>query len=86
MYQADGVVSSSGSGKTESFTSPAIDSAIEQGWTCFVYDMKGTLMQQHAPYAASRNYDVYVFARGLRSKNRLFPTVWAQTFAFALRL
>ncbi|MGB8700101.1 MAG: type IV secretion system DNA-binding domain-containing protein [Thermosynechococcaceae cyanobacterium] len=58
------VIGSSGSGKTDSVIDPAIDSAIEQGWTSLIYDVKGTLMKRHAAYAAAHGYDVYVFAPG----------------------
>ncbi|MGL5719811.1 MAG: type IV secretory system conjugative DNA transfer family protein [Alphaproteobacteria bacterium] len=58
------VVGGSGAGKTDSIIDPAIDSAIQQGWTGMVYDIKGTLMARHAAYAIANGYDVYCFAPG----------------------
>ena len=58
------IIGSSGSGKTDSVMDPSIDSAIEQGMTCLVYDVKGTLMKRHAAYAAAHGYSVYTFAPG----------------------
>ena len=57
-------VGQSGSGKTVSLIDPSIMSAIEQGWTLLVYDVKGELMKRHAAIAAANGYDVHCFAPG----------------------
>ena len=62
------VVGSSGSGKTASCIDPAIDSAIDQGWTGLIYDVKGTLMKRHAHYALQQGYKVYCFAPGIKNE------------------
>ena len=65
------IIGSSGSGKTDSVMDPSIDSAIEQGMTCLVYDVKGTLMKRHAAYAAAHGYSVYTFAPGFSYSDSL---------------
>lgn len=52
------------SGKTFSIIDPAIRSAIEQGLPIVCYDYKGSQLEAHAAYAASRGYIVHVFAPG----------------------
>lgn len=64
LEPAVAVIGKSGSGKTRSFFDPALKSAIDQGWTNLVLDIKGNLMKKHAAYAHSKGYDVYVFAPG----------------------
>ncbi|HEY9828148.1 MAG TPA: type IV secretory system conjugative DNA transfer family protein, partial [Stenomitos sp.] len=65
------VAGSSGSGKTVSLIEPAIHSAIQQGWTSLVYDVKGTLTRKFAPLAAALGYQVYIFAPGFPYSDRL---------------
>jgi type IV secretion system protein VirD4 len=65
------VAGSSGSGKTLSLIAPAIHSAIQQGWTSLVYDVKGTLTRMFAPLAAAMGYQVYIFAPGFSYSDRL---------------
>jgi type IV secretion system protein VirD4 len=64
LQPAVAVVGRSRAGKTRSIFDPGIKSAIDQGWTCLVQDVKGNLMQKHAAYAHSQGYDVYVYAPG----------------------
>ena len=64
LEPAIAVVGKSGGGKTRSFFDPGLKSAIDQGWTNLVFDVKGSLMRKHAAYAHSKGYDVYVFAPG----------------------
>ena len=64
LQPAVAVVGRSRGGKTRSFIDPGIKSAIDQGWTNFVLDVKGNLMAKHAAYAYSRGYEVYVYAPG----------------------
>lgn len=64
LQPAVAVAGRSRAGKTYSFISPGIDSAIEQGWTLMVLDVKGSLMKKHAAYAHKKGYEVYVFAPG----------------------
>ena len=65
LQPAIAVVGRSRGGKTRSIVDPGIKSAIEQGWTNLVLDVKGNLMKKHAAYAYARGYDVYVYAPGL---------------------
>lgn len=58
------VVGKSGMGKTRYIADPAIRSAIDQGWTNFVFDVKGSLIRKHAAYALSKGYEVYIYAPG----------------------
>ena len=64
LQPAIAVVGRSRGGKTRSFVDPGIKSAIDQGWTNFVLDVKGNLMKKHAAYAYAQGYDVYVYAPG----------------------
>ncbi len=64
LAPAVAVIGGSGSGKTRTFFDPGIKSAIDQGWTNLVFDVKGNLMRKHAAYAHSKGYDVYVYAPG----------------------
>jgi len=64
LQPAVAVAGRSRAGKTYSFISPGIDSAIEQGWTLLVLDVKGSLMKKHAAYAHKKGYEVYVYAPG----------------------
>ena len=64
LQPAIAVVGRSRGGKTRSIVDPGIKSAIEQGWTNLVLDVKGNLMKKHAAYAYARGYDVYVYAPG----------------------
>ncbi len=64
LQPAVAVVGRSRGGKTRSFVDPGIKSAIEQGWTNLVLDVKGNLMAKHAAHAYARGYDVYVYAPG----------------------
>ena len=64
LQPAVAVVGRSRGGKTRSFIDPGIKSAIDQGWTNFVLDVKGNLMAKHAAYAYSRGYEVYIYAPG----------------------
>lgn len=64
LQPAVSVVGSSGSGKTRSVIDPGLKSAIDQEWTLMVLDVKGNLMQKHAPYAHAKGYDVYTYAPG----------------------
>ena len=54
----------SGCGKTRSICDPAIENAIDQGWTNFVFDVKGEFIHKHAAYALSKGYEVYIYAPG----------------------
>lgn len=64
LQPAVSVVGSSRAGKTRSIFDPGIKSGIDQEWTLFVLDTKGSLMQKHAAYAHSKGYDVYAYAPG----------------------
>ena len=64
LQPALAVVGRSRGGKTRSIVDPGIKSAIEQGWTNLVLDVKGNLMKKHAAVAYARGYDVYVYAPG----------------------
>jgi type IV secretory pathway TraG/TraD family ATPase VirD4 len=52
------------SGKTFSIIDPAIRSAIEQGFPVLVYDFKGSQLEAHAAWAASKGYEVSILAPG----------------------
>ncbi len=64
LQPAIAIVGRSRGGKTRSIIDPGIKSAIEQGWTNLVLDVKGNLMQKHAAYAYAHGYDVYCYAPG----------------------
>lgn len=64
LQPAVAIVGRSRGGKTRSIIDPGIKSAIEQGWTNLVLDVKGNLMQKHASYAYAHGYDVYCYAPG----------------------
>ncbi|CAA9564664.1 Type IV secretory pathway, VirD4 components [uncultured Synechococcales cyanobacterium] len=64
LQPAVSIVGGSGSGKTRSIIDPGLKSAIDQEWTLMVLDVKGNLMQKHAPYAHAKGYDVYAYAPG----------------------
>ncbi|MGB5712430.1 MAG: type IV secretory system conjugative DNA transfer family protein [Waterburya sp.] len=64
LQPAIAVVGRSRGGKTRSIVDPGIKSAIEQGWTNLVLDVKGNLMKKHAALAYAQGYDVYVYAPG----------------------
>ncbi len=65
--RAIGVSGGSGSGKTASLIDPMIDDAIRQGWTGLVYDVKGLLMKRHMAQAIKEEYDVYIYAPGIKN-------------------
>ncbi len=64
LQPAMSVVGRSRAGKTRSFIDPGLKSAIDQGWSNLVFDVKGNLMKKHAAYALAKGYDVYVYAPG----------------------
>jgi type IV secretory pathway TraG/TraD family ATPase VirD4 len=51
-------------GKTFSIIDPVIRSAIAQGFPILVYDFKGSQLETHIAWAASKGYEVYVLAPG----------------------
>lgn len=67
------VVGKSGSGKTFSSLEPALRSAIQQGWSLLVYDVKGSLQQRIGPYAKAWGYQVWVFAPGFAHSGCINP-------------
>ena len=64
IQPAIATVGKSGCGKTASVCDYAIKNGIDQGWTNFVFDVKGEFIQKHAAYALSRGYQVYIYAPG----------------------
>ena len=64
LAPAVAVIGGSGSGKTRTFFDPGLKSALDQGWTNLVFDVKGNMIRKHAAYAHAQGYDVYVFAPG----------------------
>lgn len=64
LAPAVAVIGGSGTGKTRTYFDPAIKSAIDQGWSIAVLDVKGNLMKKHAAYAQAMGSDVYVYAPG----------------------
>lgn len=58
------VIGVTGSGKTSSAIDPLIRSALEQGFTAFVYDVKAEQLRKHAAYALSLGYKIHCFAPG----------------------
>ena len=64
LAPAVAVIGGSGSGKTRTFFDPGVKSAIDQGWSNLIFDVKGNMMKKHAAYAHAMGYDVYVFAPG----------------------
>jgi type IV secretion system protein VirD4 len=52
------------SGKTFSIIDPAIRSAIAQEFPILIYDFKGSQLETHIAWAASRGYEVFVLAPG----------------------
>lgn len=59
------VVGVTDSGKTTSAIDQLIRSALEQGFTSFVYDVKAEQLAKHAAYAISLGYQIHCFAPGL---------------------
>jgi len=59
------VVGVTDSGKTTSAIDQLIRSALEQGFTSFVYDVKAEQLRKHAAYAHSLGYQIHCFAPGL---------------------
>jgi len=59
------VVGVTDSGKTTSAIDQLIRSALEQGFTSFVYDIKAEQLRKHAAYAHSLGYKIHCFAPGL---------------------
>ena len=64
IQPAIALVGKSGCGKTRSICDPAIKNGIDQGWTNFVFDVKGEFISKHAAYALSKGYEVYIYAPG----------------------
>ena len=64
LAPAVAMIGGSGSGKTRGYFDPALKSALDQGWTNLVFDVKGNLVKKHAAYAHAKGYDVYVYAPG----------------------
>ena len=64
VQPAIAVVGKSGMGKTRYVIDPSLRSAIDQGWTNLVFDIKGDLIRKHAPYALAKGYKVYIYAPG----------------------
>lgn len=64
IQPAMAVVGKSGMGKTRYVIDPAIRSAIDQGWSNLVFDVKGELIRKHAAYALAQGYEVYIYAPG----------------------
>lgn len=58
------VIGASGYGKTLSIVDPCITDALEQGMTCIIYDIKGSLQKRHAAYAHQLGYQQYFFCPG----------------------
>lgn len=53
------------SGKTTTAIDQLIRSAVEQGFTSFVYDVKAEQLRKHAAYAHSLGYQIHCLAPGL---------------------
>ncbi len=53
------------SGKTTSAIDQLIRSGLEQGFTCFVYDVKAEQLAKHAAYALSLGYQLHCLAPGM---------------------
>lgn len=59
------VVGVTDSGKTTSAIDQLIRSALEQGFTGFVYDIKAEQLAKHAAYAHSLGYQIHCFSPGM---------------------
>ncbi len=64
-HQHIAVVGVTSSGKTSSVIDQLIRSALEQGFTSFVYDVKAEQLRKHAAYALSLGFQVHCFAPGM---------------------
>lgn len=64
VQPAVAVIGRSGEGKTTNVADEAIKSAIDQGWTNLVFDIKGDFVKKHAAYALSKGYKVFHYYPG----------------------
>ncbi|MHC5853925.1 type IV secretory system conjugative DNA transfer family protein [Nostoc sp.] len=64
VQRGTAVIGAPGSGKTFSAINPMIYSAIDQEFSCIVYDFKYPSQAKVAAYAKYKGYDVHIFAPG----------------------